>query len=78
MATEAEIAAGESIAVEGDFGHCLDAVASATADVIAGDVTIRSVGPGDGVGEIAVLALRPPHGVGRRDLADAGDQRVQA
>jgi CRP-like cAMP-binding protein len=56
VATEAEIAAGESIAVEGDFGHCLYAVESGTADVIAGDATIRSIGPGDVVGEIAVLA----------------------
>ena len=56
VANESEIAAGEALAVEGDFGHCLFAIEFGTADVTAGDATIGSVGPGDVVGEIAVLA----------------------
>ena len=56
VARESEVAAGEPLAVEGDFGHCLFAIESGTADVIAGDDKIGAVGPGDVVGEIAVLA----------------------
>jgi len=56
VARESEVEAGDSLAVEGDFGHCLFAIESGTADVVAGTETIGSVGPGDVVGEIAVLA----------------------
>jgi CRP-like cAMP-binding protein len=56
VASESEIGIGESLAVEGDFGHCLYAIESGTADVTTGNTTIGTVGPGDVVGEIAVLA----------------------
>ena len=55
VAGESQVAAGEALAAEGDFGHAVYAIESGTADVIAGGVTIRSIGPGDVVGEIAVL-----------------------
>jgi CPA1 family monovalent cation:H+ antiporter len=56
VAHETEIEPGQPLAVEGDFGHCLFAIESGTADVVTGVETIRSVGPGDVVGEIAVLS----------------------
>ena len=56
VAGEVEVALGDSVTVEGDFGHALFAVESGTADVIADGTTVSTVGPGDVVGEIAVLA----------------------
>ena len=56
VAGELEVAAGDTVIVEGDFGHALFAVESGTAEVIADGTTVSTVGPGDIVGEIAVLA----------------------
>jgi CRP/FNR family cyclic AMP-dependent transcriptional regulator len=56
VADEVEVAEGSAVIVEGDFGHAVFAVESGTAEVISDGVTIRTVGPGDVVGEIAVLA----------------------
>jgi CRP/FNR family transcriptional regulator, cyclic AMP receptor protein len=56
VAGEVVVAVGDAVIVEGDFGHALFAVESGTADVIADGATVSSVGPGDVVGEIAVLA----------------------
>jgi CPA1 family monovalent cation:H+ antiporter len=54
-ATERELASGETIAQEGDFGHALFAIERGTAEVTSGGQTLRVVGPGDVVGEVAVL-----------------------
>ena len=56
IARELEIAEGTSLAAEGDFGHTLFAIESGTADVVIGGETVRTVGPGDLVGEMAVLS----------------------
>ena len=56
LAGESEIPVGASLAVEGDFGHSVFAIESGAADVVAGGETIGAIGPGDVVGEIAVLA----------------------
>ena len=56
VAGEVDVAAGDAVTVEGDFGHALFAVESGTADVISDGATVSTVGPGDVVGEIAVLA----------------------
>lgn len=56
IARELEIAAGTSLAAEGDFGHTLFAIESGTADVVIGGETVRTVGPGELVGEMAVLS----------------------
>ena len=56
VARELEIAAGTSLATEGDFGHTLFGIESGTADVLIGGETIRTVGPGELVGETAVLS----------------------
>jgi CRP-like cAMP-binding protein len=55
-AGELELEAGRPLATEGDFGHALFAIESGSADVVIDGVVVRSVGPGDVVGEIAVLA----------------------
>jgi CRP-like cAMP-binding protein len=55
-ATEVEAAEGQSLVSEGDFGHALYAIESGTADVSTNGATVRSLGPGDVFGEIAVLA----------------------
>ena len=55
-ATEREFAEGETLMTEGDFGHCLFFVEDGTADVLTHGEKVGSVGPGDVVGEVAVLA----------------------
>jgi CRP-like cAMP-binding protein len=54
-ATEREVEIGETIAHEGDFGHALFAIETGSADITSGGQTLRVVGPGDVVGEVAVL-----------------------
>jgi CRP-like cAMP-binding protein len=56
VASEVHVAAGEPLTSEGDFGHALFVVDSGTADVTRDGVGVGQVGPGDVVGEIAVLA----------------------
>jgi CRP-like cAMP-binding protein len=56
VASEVQVAAGEPLTSEGDFGHALFVVDSGTADVTRDGVGVGQVGPGDVVGEIAVLA----------------------
>lgn len=56
VATEMEAPPGKVIAAEGDFGHAMFAIESGTADVVAGDQTLKTLGPGDVFGEVAVLA----------------------
>ena len=56
VAGEHTVDEGETLTDEGSFGHCLFAIEEGTADVQQDGTTIRSVGKGDIVGEIAVLA----------------------
>jgi CRP-like cAMP-binding protein len=55
-AFEHELDSGEMLVSEGDFGHALFAIDSGTADIIRGKETVATVGPGDVVGEMAVLS----------------------
>ena len=55
-ASELEIGAGEAVTSEGEFGHALFAVETGTAEVSIDGATVGAVGPGDVIGEIAVLA----------------------
>jgi CRP-like cAMP-binding protein len=72
VATERAFVAGEPLMTQGDFGHCLFLLTTGTADVsVAGEV-VRSIGPGDTVGEIAVLAS------GRRTASVVATSPVQA
>jgi CRP/FNR family cyclic AMP-dependent transcriptional regulator len=56
VATEVEIPSGQALAAEGRIGHSLFAIESGTADVVIEGATVRTVGSGDVVGEIAVFA----------------------
>jgi CRP-like cAMP-binding protein len=56
VASELEVATGEAVTNEGDFGHALFAIESGTADVVRDGATLKAVGPGDVVGEVAVLS----------------------
>lgn len=56
VATEREFAEGETLMTEGDFGHSLFLVEDGTADVFTEGTKVGTVGRGDVVGEIAVLA----------------------
>ena len=55
-AAEVEFAEGDALTTEGDLGHCLFVVESGAAVVTSGDERLGDVGPGDVVGEIAVLS----------------------
>jgi CRP/FNR family cyclic AMP-dependent transcriptional regulator len=56
MASELEIAEGKALTTEGEFGHTLFLIESGTGEVSVDGNIVGSVGPGDVVGEIAVLA----------------------
>ena len=55
VASEAQVPSGKALAAEGRIGHSLFAIESGTADVVKAGETVGTVGPGDVVGEIAVL-----------------------
>jgi CRP/FNR family cyclic AMP-dependent transcriptional regulator len=52
---ELEVDAGTTLTEEGEFGYAMFAVSSGTADVFKDGEHIRTLGPGDVFGEIAVL-----------------------
>lgn len=56
VAGERELAAGDVLTREGEFGHCLYAIEAGTAEVMCEGAKLRSVAAGDVIGEIAVLA----------------------
>ena len=53
---ELTVEAATTLIREGDFGHGAFAILSGTADVVHDDEVLRSLGPGDMFGEIAVLS----------------------
>lgn len=55
VASELEVETGRELASEGDFGHTLFAVERGTAEVFRGGEVVRTLGPGDVFGEVAVL-----------------------
>ena len=59
VAFEVEVPSGQALASEGRVGHSLVAVESGTADVVMEGATVRTIGAGDVVGEVAVLAAAP-------------------
>lgn len=52
---ELDVDAGTTLTEEGDFGYAMFAVVAGTADVRKNGDTIRTLGPGDVFGEIAVF-----------------------
>jgi CRP-like cAMP-binding protein len=59
LAAEVDIPSGQALAAEGRIGHSLFAIESGTADVVIEGATVRTLGTGDVVGEIAVFASAP-------------------
>jgi CRP/FNR family transcriptional regulator, cyclic AMP receptor protein len=55
FATEDSVPAGTTLIREGDFSNEVLAIETGTADVLQGDRTVASLGPGDIVGEMGVL-----------------------
>ena len=56
VASELDFDTGDTLMSEGDFGHSLFLVESGSADVLVHDEKVREVGPGDVIGEVAVLS----------------------
>ena len=55
-ASELEVAAGDELVTEGDFGHALYAIETGTAEVVAGGSRLAKLATGDVFGEVAVVA----------------------
>ncbi|HEX3805826.1 MAG TPA: cyclic nucleotide-binding domain-containing protein [Gaiellaceae bacterium] len=55
VASEVEAEPGRELATQGDFGHALYAIESGTAEVSRDGEAVRTLGPGDVFGEVAVL-----------------------
>jgi CRP-like cAMP-binding protein len=55
-ASEVDASDGEALATQGDFGYALYAIETGTAEVSSDGRVLRTLGPGDVFGEIAVLA----------------------
>jgi CRP-like cAMP-binding protein len=72
VATERGFAAGETLMAEGDFGHSLFLIESGTAEALQEGTKVGDLGPGDVVGEVAVLAS------GRRIASVVATSPVQA
>jgi CRP-like cAMP-binding protein len=71
VATPREFAAGDSITTQREFGHSLFFVEDGSADVTVDGARVGSVGPGDVVGEVAVLAS------GRRTASVVATSRLR-
>jgi CRP/FNR family transcriptional regulator, cyclic AMP receptor protein len=71
-AREVEFAEGQALATQGDLGHCLYVIECGSVRVVAEGSSAGEVGPGDVVGEIAVLAS------GRRTVSVVAAEPVRA
>lgn len=56
VCSEIEVDEGTTLLRAGDFGYSMFSITSGTADVVRDDVVLRTLGPGDSFGEIAVLS----------------------
>jgi CRP-like cAMP-binding protein len=56
VCSELEAEAGATLVTEGDFGYAMFVITEGTADVLREDTLLRTLGPGDVFGEIAVLS----------------------
>lgn len=73
VAFELEIASGQALATEGDLGHALFVIESGTADIVMGGTTLQTIGTGDVVGEMAVLAS-PPDPFAAPEVTEGGQR----
>jgi CRP-like cAMP-binding protein len=56
VASEIEVEVGRVLTADGDFGHALFAIEQGSAEVSREGEFLRTLGPGDVFGEVAVLA----------------------
>jgi CRP-like cAMP-binding protein len=56
VCTDVEVPTGTTLIHEGDFGYSMFAIVTGNADVIQDGAVVRTLGPGDVFGEIAVLS----------------------
>jgi CRP-like cAMP-binding protein len=56
VASERDYSAGETLMSEGDFGHSMLLIEEGTADVSVDGTSVRTVGPGEVLGEVAILS----------------------
>ena len=59
MAEKVDVPAGHVLMTEGAVGHEFYVLLTGTADVMRGGKTVASLGPGDSVGELALLDPQP-------------------
>ena len=71
VASVVEVPRGQAVAAEGRIGHSLFAIESGTAEVVIAGATVGTIGPGDVVGEMAVLAS-PPDPSAPPEVAEGG------
>jgi CRP-like cAMP-binding protein len=69
---ERTFASGDALMQQGAFGHALLVIESGTADVTSDGVVVYSAGPGEVIGEMAVLSS------GRRTATVTATSPVQA
>jgi predicted MFS family arabinose efflux permease len=53
--TRTQVAAGEAVFEAGDIGDCYYVIATGSVEVLDRDLVVRTMGPGEGFGEIALL-----------------------
>jgi CRP-like cAMP-binding protein len=56
VASEVEVEQGQVLATEGDFAYAMYAIEEGTADVAVAGAVVRTLGPGEVFGEIAILS----------------------
>jgi CRP-like cAMP-binding protein len=56
VSTDIDVEAGETLVHEGDFGFAMYAIVSGSAEVSQSGEVLRTLGPGDVFGEIAVMS----------------------
>ena len=72
VASERDYAAGETLMSEGDFGHSMLLIEEGAADVSVDGTRVRTVGPGEVLGEVAILSS------GRRTASVVATSPVRA
>jgi CRP/FNR family cyclic AMP-dependent transcriptional regulator len=72
VASERQYEAGEKLMSEGEFGHSMLLIEEGGADVSVDGTRVRSVGPGDVLGEVAILSS------GRRTASVVATSPVRA
>ena len=72
VASERDYAAGETLMSEGDFGHSMLLIQEGAADVSVDGTRVRTVGPGEVLGEVAILSS------GRRTASVVATSPVRA